>query len=135
MLQTAARTVKVLAVDDSPAFLRTLALILDSDPSVGSVSTATSGDEALSMAQLSQPDVVLIDLHMPRKNGLDTAADLRVMYPDVPVIILTAHQMRGLRHLCRQNGALEMIPKSELAQELPRLLRQIRDSLEHSAEA
>lgn len=135
MLQTAARHVKVLAVDDSPAFLRTLILFLQTDPSVGAVTTATSGEEALAVVQVSHPDVVLMDLQMARKNGLEAAAELRARYPDIPVVILTAHQMRGLRDLCRRNGALEMIPKSELARELPRVLRQIRNSLEHSAEA
>ncbi len=121
-------------MDDSPAFLRTLLLFLQADPSVGVVTTATSGEEALAVAEVSHPDVVLMDLQMPDKNGLEAAAELRARYPDVRVVILTAHQMRGLRDLCRRNGALEMIPKSELAQTLPRVLGQIRDSLEHSAQ-
>jgi two-component system, NarL family, response regulator DesR len=134
MLQIAARHIRVLAVDDSLAFLRTLASFLEADPCVGVVATASSGEEALCAVDVVHPDVVLMDLQMPGRSGLETAAQLHDKYPGMPIIIITAHQMPGLREFCTQGGAVEMIPKNELVAELPRVLRSIRHSLHNRSE-
>lgn len=129
MLQTAAKHISVLAVDDSLTFLGTLTAFLEADACVGRVATASSGEEALCAVEVLHPDLVLMDLQMPGRSGLETSAELHEKYPEIPIIIITAHQLPGLREFCTRSGALGMIRKSEIMDELPRLLRTIRNSL------
>ena len=122
MPQTAAKNVRVLAVDDSPAFLQTLCSFLEGDPMVQVVATAHSGREALSAAALWRPHVVLMDLQMPEMNGLEATTKLHEHFPELPVIILTAHDLPTLRDACKKHGVYAFVTKAQLSQRLPSLL-------------
>lgn len=122
MPQIAAKHVRVLAVDDSPAFLHTLCSFLEGDPIFEIVATAHSGQEALSAAELWRPHVVLMDLQMPEMNGLEATSELHKRYPELPVIILTAHDLPILREACRKHGAYAFLTKAQLSHQLLALL-------------
>jgi CheY-like chemotaxis protein len=122
MPQIEAKRVRVLAVDDSPAFLHTLCCFLEDDPIFEIVATAQSGQEALGAAKSSCPHVVVMDLQMPGMNGLEATVQLHQHYPELPVIILTAHDLPTLREACRKHGAYAFLTKGQLSQHLPALL-------------
>jgi two-component system response regulator DegU len=122
MPQITAKHVLVLAVDDSPAFLDTLCCFLKGDPTFEIVATAQNGEEALSAVERWHPQVVLMDLQMPRMNGLEATAELHQHYPELPVIILTAHELPTLREACIKHGAYGFVTKAKLSQQLPGLL-------------
>ena len=65
------------------------AALLQADPEIEVVGLAADGAEALALAERRRPDVVLLDLEMPRMNGLDACAALRDRLPEVEVIVLT----------------------------------------------
>jgi CheY-like chemotaxis protein len=122
MPQIAAKHVRVLAVDDSPAFLHMLCSFLEGDPIFEVVATAQSGREALSAVERWRPHVVLMDLQMPEMNGLEATVELHQRFPELPVIILTAHDLPTLREACRKQGAYAFVTKAQLSQQLPALL-------------
>jgi CheY-like chemotaxis protein len=122
MPRIAAKHVRVLAVDDSPAFLHTLCSFLEGDPIFEIVATAQSGREALSAVKRCCPQVVLMDLQMPEMNGLEATVELHHYFPELPVIILTAHDLPTLPDACREHGAYAFLAKGQLSQHLPALL-------------
>lgn len=80
---------KVLVVDDHAMFRDGLAAILNSLDDVQVVGTASDGAEAVELSAQLQPDVVLMDLHMPTMNGVDATRTITSTQPDVVVVILT----------------------------------------------
>ena len=122
MPQLEGKHVRVLAVDDSPAFLNTLCTFLEGDPIFEIVATAQNGEEALSAVEQWRPQVVLMDLQMPKMNGLEATVELHQHYPELPVIILTAHDLPILRETCMKHGAYAFLTKGQLSQHLPALL-------------
>jgi two-component system response regulator DegU len=122
MPQVTGKHVRVLAVDDSPAFLNTLCTFLEDDPTYEIVATAQNGEEALSAVERWHPQVVLMDLQMPKMNGLEATVELHQHYPELTVIILTAHDLPTLRDACIQHGAYGFVTKAQLGRQLPALL-------------
>jgi PAS domain S-box-containing protein len=80
--------VRVLVVDDDPGMCRTLAEILTAEGC--RVETAADGAEALARVQSSPFDVVLTDVVMPKMDGHELFCEIRVRYPDLPVLMMTA---------------------------------------------
>lgn len=104
--------VRVLVVDDS-AFMRTvLTRIIESDPSMKVIGTAQDGSEALEKIVALQPDVVTLDVEMPRLNGLDA---LKRIMSDVPrpVIIVSVATQEGadITFEALSLGAFDYVPK------------------------
>ncbi len=83
------RDFKILSIDDDPAFLRSLKRMLITKPY--KLITTTDPAQALLIMEEEQVDLVLLDLQMPRRNGLSVLEDMVNLYPDVAVIMLTGH--------------------------------------------
>ena len=130
MVQCAAKYLRILVVDDSPAFLRTICAFFENDPKVEIVGTASSGHQALVRVGELQPDLVLMDLQMPGMNGLEATKALGRRFPAIPIVMLTAHDMPGLRQVCKDSGAYEFATKDRLSVELPAILAQVFPSRE-----
>jgi DNA-binding NarL/FixJ family response regulator len=81
--------VRVLVVDDQALFREALVTLLGARPEVEVVGEAGDGQQALEQAAALQPDVVLMDLHMPVLDGIATTRRLRVEQPGVRVLALT----------------------------------------------
>ena len=81
--------IKVLLADDHAIVRMGLASLLGTKSDIKVVGEAANGDEAVELAQKRSPDVVLMDLMMPRKNGVDATAELHRLMPNVRVLILT----------------------------------------------
>lgn len=80
--------IKVLVVDDSPLVREFLIQILNSDPDIRVIGTACEGEEVLSVMQRQQPDVITMDIHMPKLNGLQ-ATRLIMETDPVPIVIVS----------------------------------------------
>ncbi|MGR9087455.1 MAG: chemotaxis-specific protein-glutamate methyltransferase CheB [Gammaproteobacteria bacterium] len=80
--------IKVLVVEDSPTIREFLIFLLASDPGIEVVGTATNGEEALVAVKARQPDIVTMDLHMPKMNGLDATRTIMEDCP-LPIVIVT----------------------------------------------
>ena len=83
------KPIKILLVDDQPLFREGLRTLLSVQPDFEVVGEACNGEEALSLARLLQPAVVLMDLQMPVMDGVAATRRLRAERPDCRVIVLT----------------------------------------------
>jgi DNA-binding response OmpR family regulator len=86
---TATQDGSILVIDDEPNLRRVLAAILQR--AGYAVTTAGSGDEAMRLLRAGAFDLTFLDLRMPDINGLELLPQIRQLYPDMPVLILTAH--------------------------------------------
>lgn len=104
--------IKVMIVDDS-AFMRTaIARLLESDPMIQVAGTARDGLEALEQLELLRPDVLTLDVEMPRMDGLTALARIMERSP-TPVIMLSALTLQGAEATLRalNLGAVDFVPK------------------------
>jgi len=122
MAQSAVRHTRVLAIDDSPEFLSSLQSFFETTPDFCLVGAARSGFEALALAQELRPDLVLMDLQMAGMNGLEATSKIRHRFPEITVVIVTAHEVPGLLQVCHENGACDLVKKSRLHTDLPGVL-------------
>src|SRR3954454_18515751 len=81
--------IRILLVDDFPLIREGFAAALKTDPALEVVGQADGGDEGLRLAQELQPDVVILDLHMPEMGGMTALERLRSEVPDAKVLIVT----------------------------------------------
>jgi DNA-binding NarL/FixJ family response regulator len=87
---TAAREpIRVLVVDDHALFRRGLEMVLDAEPDIEVVGEAGNGAEALARAIETTPDVVLMDVRMPRGGGIDACTSIKDAVPSAKIIMLT----------------------------------------------
>ena len=80
---------KILLVDDEPLLLESLEIILSVSGGHEITGKAGNGLEALEMLSVNEPDVMLLDLNMPRMGGIELIGKVRSEYPDVKMIVLT----------------------------------------------
>ncbi|KKZ75650.1 response regulator [Streptomyces showdoensis] len=81
--------IRVLLADDETMIRAGVRAILTTDPGIEVVAEAGDGHEAVEMARVHRPDVVLLDIRMPRLDGLGAAEELRRAVPDAAVVMLT----------------------------------------------
>ena len=84
-----ARRIRVLVADDQALIRRGMTLMLSVESDMEVVGQASDGVEAVEMAQRLRPDVVLMDLHMPRKGGVAATREIMLSLPDTHVLVLT----------------------------------------------
>jgi two-component system chemotaxis response regulator CheB len=91
------RPIRVLVVDDSLVMRSLLRMVLASDPAIELAGMATDGVAALEAMQRLKPDLVLLDIEMPRMNGLEVLAELRARRIESKVIMCSTLTLRGAR--------------------------------------
>ena len=88
---TDGRHLRVLVVDDNPGFRDSLISLLDTDE-LTVVGQASSGTEALELATMTSPDVILMDVRMPVMNGIEATRKLKDLLPSVGIVALTGFE-------------------------------------------
>lgn len=109
---------RILIVDDHEIFRRGLRSLLESRPDWEVCGEATDGQDAVEKATQLQPDVVVLDITMPRLNGLDAARFIRKQAPGAKVVILSQHQAAVMEQVALTAGAAAYVTKSEVSREL-----------------
>jgi DNA-binding NarL/FixJ family response regulator len=120
-----AATIRVLAADDQRVVREGLALVLGLLPGVEVVGTAADGDEAIELARDLRPDVILMDLRMPGRDGVAAIRVLRERFPQIKVIVLTTYaDDRSVVEALRA-GARGYLTKDAGGAEISRALREV----------
>lgn len=87
-----ASEIHVLIAEDHPIFRKGLREIIESEPGLKVVAEAGDGERALELMRTCHPQVAVLDVDMPRKNGLEVARDVRSLRLDVALVFLTMHK-------------------------------------------
>jgi DNA-binding NarL/FixJ family response regulator len=117
--------IRVLAADDQRVVREGLAMLLGLLPDVEVVGTAADGEEALALAAELRPDVILMDLRMPRVDGVEATRRLRAAHPEIKVVVLTTYaDDRSVIDALRA-GALGYLTKDAGADEIRQALQRV----------
>jgi CheY-like chemotaxis protein len=118
-----ASTIRVGLVDDEPDMRDLWRTWLSRDGGFEVVGEAGDGDGAVAMAERERPDIIVLDLVMPGRSGLDALDSLGTFAPDTKVVVCSAHE--DLVHEAVDRGADDGFLKSGPSQDLPDRLRQV----------
>ena len=116
--------IRLLIVEDQLDVRRGLQMRLAAETDFSVIGEATDGQAALDLTTSLRPDVVLMDVDMPRLDGIATASKLRLMCPQTSVIMLSFQDDVLTRRLAEQAGAAAFVAKSMPADTLLTAIRQ-----------
>ncbi|MGD1053418.1 MAG: response regulator transcription factor [Candidatus Dormibacteria bacterium] len=117
--------IRVLIADDQTVVREGLATLLAATDGVEVVGGARDGEEAVSMAALRRPDVVLMDLRMPRCDGVEATRRLTAEQPEVRVVVLTTYADDSSVFAALQAGARGYLTKDAGAAEIAQAIRTV----------
>jgi two-component system response regulator DesR len=117
--------IRVLLAEDQGMVRGALATLLNLEDDIEVVGEAANGDEALAVAAGTRPDVALLDIEMPGKDGIATAAELHGTLPDCRIVILTTFGRPGYLRRAMEAGASAFLVKDSPAQELAAAIRRV----------
>ena len=106
---------RVLIADDHELVRRGLRSLLESRPGWDICGEARDGVEAVEMTKALVPDVILLDITMPRLNGLEAARAIRKEVPHTQILILSQHDIEEMSESARKAGARAYVSKSDVA--------------------
>jgi DNA-binding NarL/FixJ family response regulator len=109
---------QILLVDDNPVVRQIVRQILEKESELKICGEAEDGMEALEKAKSLQPDVVILDLSMPRMNGLEAAPQIRNLLPDACLILFTLYGNREIEQAAKQAGIDAVISKADRGEAL-----------------
>lgn len=115
--------IKILLVDDHAVVRSGLSKFLMVNKDFRLVGEASDGAEAVQMASLHQPDIVLMDLMMPGTDGITATREIHKKYPKVKVIALTSFAEQNMVQGALQAGAIGYLQKNVTAKELGQAIR------------
>lgn len=113
----------VILADDHTIVRRGLKQLLDQDPQIRVVGEASNGDQVFDLMKEHKVDIVVLDITMPGRNGLETLKDLRRHYPKTPVLMLSMHPSDQYAVRVLKAGAAGYITKESAPEELVTAIR------------
>jgi DNA-binding NarL/FixJ family response regulator len=116
---------RVLVVDDHPLLRLGLTEALGSEPGLCVCGAVATAEEALTAVEEMLPDVVVADLNLPGKSGLELIKDLASLRPGLPVLVLSMHVEDIYAERCLRAGARGYVMKSEGPEKLAAAIRQV----------
>lgn len=126
---------KVLIADDHPIFRAGLKEILSKDEEVELIGEAENGHKALDLARKSRWDVVVLDITMPGKGGLEVLQELRRERPKLPVLVLSAHPEDQMALRLIRAGASGYLTKDQAPKVLLTAIRKVLHGQKYVSES
>jgi DNA-binding NarL/FixJ family response regulator len=118
-------TIRVLIADDQPVVRHGLAMLLGLLDDVEVVATAADGIEAVDRARSERPDIVLMDLRMPRLEGAEATRQILALLPETRVLVLTTYADDDFLFPALQAGARGYLTKDATAEEIEHAIRAV----------
>jgi DNA-binding NarL/FixJ family response regulator len=107
---------RILIADDSAIARRALRALIETHEEWNVVGEAENGQDAIARVRELHPDVVVLDLVMPRMNGLEAARELAKIEPQLPILLCTVQFSPHLVAEARRSGVQGAVPKAEARQ-------------------
>lgn len=127
MIDTLSRQKKlfVLMVDDNMGFVERMKGLLDEISQIGYINVASDYNEASMYVSEDKPDIVLLDINLPGKNGIEFLKKIRISDHQCKVIMLTNHADEYYRQQCKELGADFFLDKSNDFAKVPDIISKI----------
>jgi DNA-binding NarL/FixJ family response regulator len=119
--------IRVLVVDDHALFRRGLQMVLQAEDDIVVVGEASDGSEAVDQASQTTPDVVLMDVRMPRRGGIDACTAIKDTVPSAKIIMLTISDEEADLYEAIKAGASGYLLKEISIEEVATAIRQVHD--------
>jgi two-component system, NarL family, response regulator LiaR len=117
--------IKVLLVDDHPLIRQAVRTVLEKEADIDIVGEAGNGEDAVEMARKLQPEVIIMDVSMPRMNGIAATRQIKGLWPQMAVLILTVHDDdQNIREIM-DAGAGGYLIKSVFGKEIVQAVRSL----------
>ncbi|HVU74438.1 MAG TPA: response regulator transcription factor [Mycobacteriales bacterium] len=117
------RTIRVLLIDDHRMFTESMARLLADEADISVVGIASRGGEGVVLAAREQPDVVLVDHHMPDEDGVSVTARIKADHPDTKVVMVTGSADDRVLVAAIEAGCSGFITKDQVAGEIATAVR------------
>jgi CheY-like chemotaxis protein len=105
---------RILIVDDDAVVRRVLRKLLEK-PDVTDFTEAADGQQGLDIFREWRPDLAIVDMNMPKLNGLEAASAMSALSPSTPIVLFTIHYSPQLTALAQEHGIREVVSKHEFA--------------------
>jgi len=115
-------TIKVLIVDDSEIIVSRIRNLLSELENINVVGDAINYNDAMNIIRQKTPDVVLLDIDLPGKSGIDILKEIKQNHPVIKVIMLTNNSGPYYRTICEKAGTDYFFDKSSEFQKVPEVL-------------
>lgn len=128
-------SIRVLVVDDDADFRSMINLTLEGENDMTVVGEAGDGETGVALALAQKPDVVLMDLMMPRLDGFEATKQIKRGRPEVKVLVVTSAVDTAIRQETYKSGADAFLGKRDITTALVPTIRDITQPVAHRAEA
>jgi DNA-binding NarL/FixJ family response regulator len=112
----------VLVVDDSVLIMDKMIAIMQEIENIRIVFQASSYTQALTIVEEAQPDIVLMDIFLGEKTGIELLKCIKGNYPSIKIIIITNHSGQHYRNICKKLGAHYFLDKSNDFDLIPKII-------------
>ncbi len=116
---------RVLIVDDQPVMRQGLAQVIDHEPDLVVCGEADTASQALNSIAARKPDLVLADIALPDKSGIELIKDIQVYHPDLPVLVFSMHDESLFAERVLRAGGRGYIMKQADGRELVQAIRRV----------
>jgi DNA-binding NarL/FixJ family response regulator len=116
----------IILADDHTLVRRGIKKIICENPGLSVIGEAADGVEALELVEQLQPDLVILDVQMPRMNGLDTARHIKERWPEVKILVLTMHREEAYLRQAQDTGVDGFVLKEDVDEVLVSAIDAIR---------
>jgi two-component system, NarL family, nitrate/nitrite response regulator NarL len=120
--------IQIIIADDHNLFINGLQLLLKEEKDVAVTDIANDGKELLDILGRKQPDMILLDINMPKLNGLEAARYIKQSYPAIKIIILSTYNEEHLVEKAKQYGANGYLLKNSNKEELLQTIRLVNNN-------
>jgi DNA-binding NarL/FixJ family response regulator len=120
-----AKKIKVLIVDDSNIIVERLSAIIAELECVQSVLISNTFSQAVNLLNVEIPEVVLLDIQLPDKNGIELLSFVKSNHPVIKTIIVTNRASDYYKNLCEEMGSDSFIDKSTEFEKIPEIIKSL----------
>jgi DNA-binding NarL/FixJ family response regulator len=117
--------IRIMLADDHPLFIEGLSMMLRREPDFELCGIANNGREVLEMLPTTKPDLILLDINMPKMNGLETIKYIRQSYPSVKIVMLSGYFDEAIIKEAKIKGANGYLLKSSQRDELIHTIKMV----------